>query len=128
MREWVAAFERDPPLHHSFPIKLPNGSVLHKVVGICSACGKPVDPDHVHGRVIASMANVTTVDAHAYCIPCQQITNLHFRLRPVRSHYEIEWCGTDGIWRRRDGRPPTRFVRLCQLVLRLFASVHDASD
>ena len=97
--EQIASFRRDPPLHTSFPVTLPNGAVVTGFNAQCGTCGETVDPAMVHGRLFLSLPTVQTIDANAYCVACQRLIHVDARFRAVDDTYQFEYPNEHGQWR-----------------------------
>lgn len=94
----IAAFQRDPPLQDSFPLKLSNGVTVPQFTVKCSKCRQPVDADMVHGRVLDSLPRVKTLIANACCEKCQGIIPVNGRFREVESGFQFEFRDGNGRW------------------------------
>jgi len=120
-REWMAAFERDPPMSANFPLLMPNGAKIDSFVGICSSCKNPIAAEMVRGQVVWSLRNVATVAANGYCQGCQRITHHACRFRMVQATYQAEWIGSDGRWYRKTPGPSSKWAHLVNWLYRLLA-------
>lgn len=94
----IASFRTDPPLHQSFPITLPNGAVVPGFEITCGHCGKPVDPDWVHGRIVEVLPTVKQMAANAYCAPCERLIHLDGRFRAVEQTFQFEYPDDNNRW------------------------------
>lgn len=111
VRQWVASFQAEPPLHTLFPLVLPNGKSIPGVHIVCSKCQERISGDRVHGRVIQSLAHVVTVDANGHCVRCNRLTNVRCRFRAEGQNVTVEWPDSAGQWHCADYRIPTRWER-----------------
>lgn len=94
----VTVFRRDPPLGQCFPLTLSNGNVVPDFTAKCAHCGKPVDPDMVHGRVVDSLPTVKTIFGSAVCKPCQRIIPINGRFRTIGASFQFECSDNSGRW------------------------------
>lgn len=94
----IASFRSDPPLHHSFPLRLANGARVPAVNATCGHCGRPVDPEWVHGRILDSLPAVKTLTANAYCVQCQRLIPLEGRFRESGTGFQFELADEAGAW------------------------------
>lgn len=94
----IVSFRIDPPLHRSFPLRLRNGAMVPEFTATCGHCGRPVDPDWVHGRVVDAMPTVKTLAASAYCVPCQRLIRLDGRFREAGDGFQFELPDAAGGW------------------------------
>lgn len=92
----IDTFNQTPPLTASFPITLSNGARVDAVRGVCSRCRCEIVTADVHGRVTWPIATVAVVDAAGLCRPCQTMTRLYVRLRPIGDTYRAEMPALNG--------------------------------
>jgi hypothetical protein len=95
----IASFRSDPPLHRSFPLRLGNGARVPAFDATCGHCGRQVDPEWVHGRILDSLPTVKTLTANAYCARCQRLIPLEGRFRESGSGFQFEFADGAGAWR-----------------------------
>ncbi len=118
-RDWITAFESEPPLHTHFPVRLPNGKSVPGVHVVCSCCNGRISGDRIHGRVIQSLPHVVTVSANGYCEPCDHMTHIDCRFRSVSDETLIEWLSSGGQWQAKAIRKPTLGEKLARATRRL---------
>lgn len=104
---WLAAFERDAPLHNQLPITLKNGKSVPNVHVTCSNCGGHISGDRVRGRITHWLPHVVTIEANGLCEPCDRLTHIDCRFRVSGGRTLIEWLGSNGLWYSRDYRQTT---------------------
>lgn len=107
VRGWVTEFQRDPPLHQSFPVTLKNGKLLPGVHVVCSKCRNRISGDRVHGRTVQSLPHVLTVSVNGFCAECDRLTHIDCRFRADGSQTIVEWLGAHGQWHAKEMRLPT---------------------
>jgi hypothetical protein len=127
VRDWIAAFERDPPLFAQFPLTLRNGRSIPGVHVVCSTCRCTISGDRVHGRVTQFLPHVISVSANAMCTRCDRLTHLDFRFRADRELAVVEWLAGNGRWQARPMRPRTLRVRLGDAFRRLLTRLSSRS-
>ena len=119
VREWIAAFEADPPLPTAFPVTLSNGTQVPGVHLVCSQCGNSISGDRVHGRTVQSLPHVLSVSASGYCAECDRLTHIDCRFRARTRDTLVEWLGTNGYWQAKELRQPTLVEKIGRCLRRL---------
>ena len=128
VRAWLAAFERDPPLHTLFPLPLKNGKSIPGVHVVCSACGGRLSGDRVRGRVTQPLPHVRTVTANAMCTLCNRVTHVDFRFRTDTATTVVEWLASNGHWQARPMQPPSVRARVVDAFRRLLNRLSSRSS
>ncbi len=126
VRDWIAAFERDPPLFMQFPLSLRNGKSIPGVHVVCSACHCQISGDRVRGRVIQYLPHVATIRANAMCTRCDRITHVDCRFRADGKIAVVEWLGTNGRWQSRLMQPQSIRARIADAFRRLLARLSSS--
>jgi hypothetical protein len=119
VRDWIAAYDRDPLLADQFPVALANGGTLPGVAVTCNRCRQPLPKDRVRGQVLQSLPHVIGVLANGYCERCDCLTHVACRFRSEPGETRMEWIGEDGRWRAEKVRRPGLLSRLARRVRRL---------
>lgn len=127
-RDWVAAFERDPPLYDEFPLTFENGRSIQGLQIVCSACSCRISGDRVHGRVTQMLPHVFTVTANAMCTRCDRITHIDTRFRIDAQAVIVEWLATDGRWQARPMQPESIRARVFDAFRRLLTRLSSRSS
>lgn len=123
VRNWVDAFERDPPLFTQFPVALNNGRAIPGLHVACSACRCRISGGRVHGRVSQFLPHVVSVTANAKCDVCDKITHIDCRFRTDHNITVIEWLGCNGRWQARLMQPESLGGRVVDKFRRLLVRV-----
>jgi len=127
VRNWVNAFERDPPLYTLFPRRLKNGTSIPGVHVACSACNCRISGDRVRGRVTQLLPDVLTVAANAMCTRCDRVTHVDFRFRADKTTTVVEWLAGNGRWQARPMQPLSIRVRVVDALRRLLTWLSSRS-
>jgi len=127
VRDWIVAFERDPPLFTQFPVTLKNGRSIPGVHVVCSSCRCTISGDRVHGRAIQSLPHVISVRANSMCTRCDRMTHIDFRFRADREIAVVEWLASNGRWQARPILPRSLPVRLGDAFRRLLTRLSSRS-
>lgn len=118
-RAWSAAFEADLPLYQQFPIALKNGKKVPGVRVVCGTCDQHITGDRLRGRVMRLIPHVVTVAANGYCVCCERLTHVDFRIRASADTTVVEWLARNGQWQAREIYQLTIFERVTAIVRRL---------
>ena len=118
VRDWVAAFERDPPLFAQFPVTLRNARTIPGVHLVCSTCNGRISGDRVRGRVVQSLPGVITVTANGMCVGCERLTHIDCRFRSDEQSAVLEWLA-NGRWQARPMQPESIRMRIVDAFRRL---------
>jgi hypothetical protein len=127
VRDWIAAFERDPPLYSQFPLTLQNERSIPGLHVVCSTCQCTISGDRVRGRAMQSLPHVVTVIANAMCTRCDRITHINVRFRADGEIAVVEWLGRNGRWQARPMQPRSLRVRLGDAFRRLLTRLSSRS-
>lgn len=122
-RAWGAAFESDLPLHKQFPVTLTNGKKVPGVRVVCGTCDQHLTGDRLRGRVVRLIPHVVTVAANGYCICCERLTHVDFRIRASVDRTVVEWLARNGQWQAREIYKTTMLERIAAIAQRVRRAV-----
>lgn len=122
-RAWGAAFESDLPLYQQFPLTLSNGKKVPGVRVVCGTCDQHLTGDRLRGRVVRLIPHIVTVAANGYCVCCERLTHVDFRLRASPERTVVEWLARNGQWQAREIYKTTMLERIAAIAQRVRRAV-----
>jgi hypothetical protein len=90
-------------LESQFPVVFADGGGFPLITAYCAQCNRPIENQHLRGRVIRTRSDMVTLEAAGACFHCKIATPVYYRL-----HQDGTMTGISpktGKWTEWNARP-----------------------